>query len=338
MSAAQDQPRSHGEGAPPSFGCTLPTSGRAADPLALRDLAQAAEGLGFDAVWVSDHVVIPARIDSTYPYSPDGAFRLGPDAPYLEPLTALTYLAGCTERVRLGTHVLILPYRNPVVTAKVVATLDVLSGGRVDLGIGAGWMREEFEALGYDYFDRRGAVTDEQLRLLYRLWEEDVPAFDGEFYSFPPLGALPHPHQRPHPPVWVGGHTAPAIRRAARFGDGWLPLGGRPPAVLPPEEIVAGLGRLRREARKAGRDPAAIRVAFSTGVTLTDGPAAAAPAAGRPFNGPPEAVAADIRRYRAAGVDRFVFGFGATAPGDVPARLRRFAEQVWPAVLAGGTD
>src|SRR5207253_921199 len=117
-----------------SFGCTLPTSGPAADAAALRGLAQAAEGLGFGSLWVSDHVVIPARIESPYPYTPDGRFQLGPTGSYFEPLTALTYLAGVTSRIRLGTHVLILPYRNPVVMAKEIATLDVVSGGRVDLG------------------------------------------------------------------------------------------------------------------------------------------------------------------------------------------------------------
>lgn len=314
-----------------TFGCTVPTSGRAADPVALRDVAQAAEALGYDAVWVSDHLVIPARIDSPYPYSSDGTFRLGPTAPYLEPLAALAYLAGCTQRIRLGTHVLILPYRNPVVTAKVVTTLDVLSGGRVDLGIGVGWMREEFEALGHDYFVRRGAVTDEQLRVLRSLWTEDLPSFEGEFYRFAPLGAHPHPVQRPHPPIWVGGHTRAAIRRAARLGDGWLPIGARPPADLPPEEIATGIATLHRAARQAGRDPAAIQVGFSTGVTLTDAPTGSG-AARRPFDGAPDEVAADIRRYQGAGVKRFVFGFGAAGADDLVVRLRRFAEQVWLAV------
>jgi probable F420-dependent oxidoreductase len=310
-----------------AIGCTLPTSGRAADPAALRDGAQAAEALGFDSVWVSDHVVIPARIESTYPYSPDGTFRLGPTAPYFEPLAALTYLAGCTRRVRLGTHVLILPYRHPLLTAKTVATLDVLSGGRVDLGIGVGWMREEFEALGLDYYERRGAVTDEQLRILHLAWTEDLPSFEGEYYRFASLGAHPHPLQRPRPPIWVGGHTRAAIRRASRLGDGWLPLGGRPPAALPPEEIGAGIATLRATARAAGRDPATLGVCFSTGVTLTDRRDGV-----RPFHGPPETVAEDIRRYQEAGVDRFVFGFGAAPPAELEARLHRFAEQVRPAL------
>jgi probable F420-dependent oxidoreductase len=310
-----------------AFGCTVPTSGDGADPVALRDLAQAAEGLGYDALWVSDHVVVPARIESPYPYSPDGRFRLGPTAPYFEPLTALTYLAGCTQRIRLGTHVLILPYRNPVVMAKEIATLDVLSGGRVDLGIGVGWMREEFEALGYGYFERRGAVTDEQLRLMKRLWTEELPSFAGEFYRFPALGAHPHPRQRPHPPIWVGGHTRAAIRRAARLGDGWLPIGARPPADLPPEEVAAGIAALREEATRAGRDPAAVRVCFSTQVTPTDRPGER-----RPFQGMPEEIAADVRRYRDVGVDRFVLGFGGGSAEELVGRMRRFAEQVRPAV------
>jgi probable F420-dependent oxidoreductase len=221
--------------------------------------------------------------------------------------------------------VLILPYRNPVVMAKEIATLDVLSDGRVDLGIGVGWMREEFEALGYGYFERRGAVTDEQIRLMKRLWTEELPSFEGEFYSFPSLGAHPHPRQRPHPPIWVGGHTRPALRRTARLGDGWLPIGARPPADLPPEEVADGIALLREEASKAGRDPTAVRVCFSTGVTLTDGTGER-----RPFHGTPDQVVADIKRYQDVGVDRFVLGFGGS-PDQLGARLRRFAEEVRPA-------
>jgi probable F420-dependent oxidoreductase len=311
-----------------AIGCTLPTSGANADAGALRALAQAAEALGYDSIWVSDHVVIPAQIASPYPYSPDGAFRLGPRAPYLEPMTALTYLAGCTRTVRLGTHVLILPYRNPVVTAKVVATLDVLSGGRVDLGIGVGWMAEEFEALGYDYFARRGAVTDEQVQVFKALWTEDVPSFAGEFYRFPPIGAHPHPVQQPHPPIWVGGHSRPAIRRAARLGDGWLPIGARPPATLPPAEIAEGIARLREEAERAGRT-SNLPVCFSTGVTLAEQPAGEGRA---PFHGTPDEVAADLRAYQAVGVNRFIVGLGAGTGAEIEQRLRRFAEQVMPAV------
>jgi alkanesulfonate monooxygenase SsuD/methylene tetrahydromethanopterin reductase-like flavin-dependent oxidoreductase (luciferase family) len=139
-----------------TIGCTLPTSGAAADTSALRGLAQTAEGVGFDSIWLSDHVVVPERMDPSYPYSPDGRFPTTPSQPYLEPLAALSFLAAATRQVRLGTHVLILPYRHPLLTAKMVATIDNLSDGRFDFGIGVGWMREEFEALGQSSYARRG--------------------------------------------------------------------------------------------------------------------------------------------------------------------------------------
>src|SRR6266851_4037609 len=173
-----------------TIGCTLPASSVASEPAALAALAQAAEGLGYDSLWLSDHVVIPERIESAYPYSPDGRFPTPATQPYLEPLAGLTYLSGVTKRVRLGTHVLILPYRHPLLTAKMVATLDNVSGGRFDLGIGVGWMREEFEALGLEerVFTRRGAATDEQLRILKTVWTEDVASFEGEFYRSERVG------------------------------------------------------------------------------------------------------------------------------------------------------
>jgi probable F420-dependent oxidoreductase len=316
---------------PIAIGCTLPASGPNADPGGLRMLAQTAEDLGFDSVWVSDHLVIPVHVASAYPYSPDSRFRLGPAAPYFEPLTVLTFLAGCTRRVRLGTHVLILPYRHPIITAKVVATLDVISGGRVDLGVGVGWMEEEFVALGHDYFARRGAVTDEQIQILKVLWTEETPDHAGEFYRFPALGAHPHPVQQPHPPIWVGGHSRAAIRRAARLGDGWLPIGARPPASLPPAEVATSLRLLREEATRAGRVPDSLQVCFSTNVALRD-TATSATGDRSPFQGNPEQVAADLDAYRAVGIDRFVLGFGPGGPDEIAARLRRFREQVWPAV------
>ena len=162
-----------------TFGCSIPSSGALASPENLRALAQRAEDLGFDSVWVSDHVVVPRQIESFYPYAPDGVPTFRPDLPYFEPLAALNFLAGCTQRVRLGTHVLIIPYRNPVVTAKMLATLDVLSGGRVILGAGVGWMEEEFLALGLDTYHQRGAVTDEYIRLFKELWTKDEPEFHG---------------------------------------------------------------------------------------------------------------------------------------------------------------
>ena len=317
------------------FACTLPTSGGFADPGALGALAQTAEGLGFDSVWVSDHVVVPERIASSYPYSPDGRFPTSPTQPYLEPLAGLGYLAGVTRAIRLGTAVLILPYRHPLLTAKMVATLDNLSGGRIDLGIGVGWMREEFLALGAteEMYTRRGRVTDEQLRILKTVWTQDVAGYEGEFYRFEPLGVHPHPLQKPHPPIWVGGHSPVAIRRTARYADVWLPIGARPPADLPPDELAAGIASLRAEAKRAGRDPSSVRVCFSTLVDLDppDGSSAAPP---RPFSGSPEQIALQFQRYLEVGVDSFMVGFGPRPPAEYERRMRLFAEQVRPAVAS----
>jgi len=310
-----------------SIGCTVPTSGKAADPAALGALAQAAEALGFDSIWIPDHVVVPERIGSSYPYSVDGQFPVGPTQPYLEPLATLAYLAGVTKRVRLGTAVLVLPYRHPLLAAKMLATIDNLSGGRVDFGIGVGWMREEFEALGSPPYERRGAVTDEQLRLMQAVWTQDVTGFEGEFYRFEPLGAHPRPIQQPHPPIYVGGHTPPALRRTARFGDVWLPLGARPPANLPPSEIKDLFARVRAEAERIGRDPNAIDVCFGTMVGLDA-------ARDRPFNGTVDEIVRDFVAYRQVGVHRFMVGMGSAPPAEVERRLRRFAEEVRPALAA----
>jgi probable F420-dependent oxidoreductase len=310
---------------PLAVGCTLPTSGPAADPSALGALAQAAEELGFDSVWLSDHVVVPERISSSYPYSPEGRFPTAANQPYLDPLASLCYLAGITRRVRLGTHVLVLPYRHPLITAKLVSTLDNLSGGRVDLGIGVGWMREEFEALGAPSYERRGAVSDEQVELLKKVWTEDVTDFQGEFYRFERLGAHPQPIQKPHPPFWVGGHTPPALRRTARLADGWLPIGARPPADLPPAELMRGFETIRAEAQRLGRDPSRIMLRFSTNVGFDADER-------RPFNGNLEQIVADFRAYQEVGVSQFLIGVGPAQPAEYERRLRRFAEEVRPAI------
>jgi probable F420-dependent oxidoreductase len=311
------------------IGCTLPTSGAAADPTAIGNLAQTAENLGFDSVWISDHVVVPEHISSAYPYSPDGRFPTRPTEAYLEPLATLGYLAGVTRRVRLGTAVLILPYRHPLLTAKMIATLDNLSGGRIDLGIGVGWMREEFEALGCppEVFAHRGRASDEQVRILKAVWSEDVAGFDGQFYRFEPVGAHPHPIQHPHPPIWVGGHTRPALRRTAHLGDGWLPIGGRPPADLPPEEFAQGIATIRAEAERVGRDPARLRARFNAMVDFdaTDG---------RPFSGSSAHISEQLLAYVDAGADSFLISFGRRPPADYERCLRRFAEEVRPTLAA----
>ena len=173
------------------FGVSLPSRGAMTTTDNLRLLAQHAETVGLDSIWVSDHIIVPQQIESFYPYDPNGAFPAAPEQDYYEPLTTLTWLAACTTRVQLGTSVLILPYRNALLTAKIVSTLDTLSGGRVILGVGVGWMEEEFVALGLDTFRQRGAVSDEYIRVFRTLWTDDAPSFNGEHVRFDNIGFAP---------------------------------------------------------------------------------------------------------------------------------------------------
>src|SRR5712692_10066601 len=174
------------------FGCHLPVFGRAATRTGLLTFARDMERLSYESLWASDHIVIPHTIRSRYPYSETGEFPLSADATFLEPLTALAMVAGVTERVRLGTTVLVLPHRHPVLAAKILATLDHLAPGRVILGAGVGWMREEIELLGAPY-DQRGAWTDEAIRIMRTCWRDERASFQGRFFSFPEFGLAPKP-------------------------------------------------------------------------------------------------------------------------------------------------
>jgi hypothetical protein len=277
---------------------------------------------------IADHVVFPAESDSVYPYTVDGRHPGTGDA--LEAFSILGLVAGATERLRLVTSVLVLPYRNPVLTAKMVASLDVLSGGRVTLGVGAGWLREEFEALGSPAFDRRGAVTDEWIAIFKQLWSVSPATFSGSFYSYADVRCEPFPLQRPHPPIWVGGHSRAALRRAARYGDGWHPVGAIAASPLPPAEMVALTGELKRMTEAAGRDFSAITVSYKAplydvGVPDRDG-------GRRSFSGTAEQVADDIRGFAAIGVGELIFDFRGTSTAESVERLERFAQEVVPLV------
>ena len=311
-----------------TFGFSLPSRGAMASPDNLKSLAQRAESLGYDSVWVSDHIILPRQVDSFYPYAADGVATFRPDEDYYEPLAALNFLAGCTQRVRLGTHVLILPYRNPVLTAKILATLDVLSAGRLILGAGVGWMEEEFQALGLDTYAQRGAVTDEYIRIFKELWTKDEPEFQGEHYQLSAAGFQPKPVQKPHPPIWIGGHTGPAIRRAAKYGDGWMPIGLRPPAILEPEELAEKIARLRRLTVRAGRPEDAVALCFSTGVTFNMSPGSDRPM----MSGRPEQIAADLRQYQDLGVRNFILGFQADSVAGMGEAMDQFSQQVMPLI------
>jgi len=226
------------------YGFYLPTRGPTATRDGILALAREGERLGLHSTMVADHIVFPVESHSTYPYTVDGKHPSVGDA--LDAFSILGLVAGATERVRLVTSVLVLPYRNPVLTAKMAASLDVLSGGRLTLGVGAGWLKEEFEALGSPAFEARGAVTDEWLAIFKQLWSQSPASFDGRFHRYVDIRCEPFPVQKPHPPIWVGGHSRAALRRTARRGDGWHPVGAVAASPLPPHEMRAHLDTLKR--------------------------------------------------------------------------------------------
>jgi probable F420-dependent oxidoreductase len=208
-------------------GVFAPFAAANADPEFLRAVGQAVEERGFESVWAAEHVVLFDDYDSRYPYSPDGRFPGGGDSGLLEPFTALTFLAGVTGNVRLGTGICLVSQRNPVYTAKQVADLDVLSGGRVDFGIGIGWLREEFEALQMP-FEHRAARCREHVEVMKTLWCDEVSEYGGDHYRLRPCRMYPKPVQQPHPPVHVGGESDAALRRVAEFGQGWYSFNRTP--------------------------------------------------------------------------------------------------------------
>ena len=206
-------------------------------------MATRAEELSFDGVFFSGHLTLPTARRSRYPYRSDGSFPLRPDQNVLEPVTEATYLAAVTERVHLGFSVLVLPYRHPVLAAKMIATLDVLSQGRVILGVGAGWLEEEFLALGANFPDR-GQVTDEHIHLMKTLWTLDEPDFKGQHNSLSGMTMYPKPAQKPHPPIWTGGISQRALRRAARLSDGWHAIRLTPDGI---KEVHSQLKQYRKQ-------------------------------------------------------------------------------------------
>jgi probable F420-dependent oxidoreductase len=241
------------------LGAHLPVYGPAATRDTLLGFARRLEDLGYDSLWASDHVVIPWGIASRYPYGTTGEFPLSPTTDFLEPLTALAMVAGVTERVRLGTTVLVLPHRHPVLAAKALATLDHLAPGRVILGAGVGWMREEIELLGAPY-ERRGAWSDEAIRVMRACWGEEQTSFAGEFFRFNPVGCYPKPRAGTIP-IWIGGHTHRALRRVAELGDGWHA------AFADANTMRQGMHILAAECRHRGRDPATLAVSVRMGLS-----------------------------------------------------------------------
>ena len=322
------------------YGFPLPSRGPLATPETIGRLAQAGEELGYDAVYAGDHILLPRDVASRYPYTVGGEFPGGATGDWMEQLTLLAFVAGQTSTIRLVTAVLIVPHRNPLVAAKALATLDVLSRGRLVVGIGAGWMREEFEALDLPPFEERGAVTDEYVRAFKELWTSDDPHFEGKYVNFDNISFLPKPVQKPHPPIWVGGESRPALRRTAELADGWNPLSSNPSFPMgTPELLASGIERLATYARRFGRDPSEIETIYRTfqfELTNSAAPSTDSGQAGDrlPFVGSAEQIASDIRAFEAVGASSLVVDFQRqTQDVDMMVGLmERFAKEVWPLV------
>ncbi len=272
------------------------------------DLAVRCEELGFESVWASEHV-----FNVSYVYD-----RIG-DKPYYEPLTVLTYVAARTTTIGLGTSVLVLPYHNPIRLAKVTATLDVLSGGRLMLGVGVGVIEEELEAMGSPYAER-GAISDETIAIMKELWTQENPSFQGKYHSFSGMKFTPKPVQKPHIPIIIGGTSKAAIRRAARSGTTWHPT------ALSPEALAEGMDYLKKQAVVAGRDPSEISVSVSAAMGNTHNHNRYS------LGEDPEEVLERSQKYHEMGVERLVVSPNTRDQSQLRPIMEMLAEVVIPAV------
>jgi probable F420-dependent oxidoreductase len=294
------------------FGIWIPNCRHLATPDIIRGSAVRAEQLGYDSVWVSDHVVVPHANIKNFGET------------IFDPLVTLGVIAGATSRVRLGTTVLIVPYRNAVVTARMISSLDALSGGRVVFGIGAGWVAAESAMLGVP-FAERGPMTDEYLEAMQELWTKKAPSFNGKYTQFSGLSFEPKPIQNPHPPIWVGGHSRAALRRAAQFGAAWHPINRSP------EELRAGRAELARLCQARGRAvPPALTLRNDVRIV---GPGQAAPASthgGRVLAGESARLVDQIAELAECGVEHLVLEFLASDGPELDWQMATFAERVRP--------
>ena len=288
-------------------------------------LGTRAEALGFDSLWVSDQVVIPSELRSSFSYGATGQYDIEANQNFFEALSVLTYLAGRTSRVHLGTSVLVLPYRQPLVVAKQLATLDALSGSRIVLGVGAGFMREQFKVLGMDMFDQRGAATDEAIRLFRTVWVAGAEvSFTGEIYRVQPVRFLPKPARPGGPPIWFGGNGRRSIRRAAELGDGWHPV------RIGVNELRTGVATLHELLDRNGRQPSDLIISgkfrlYGPGTGPRDEPHESE------LIGRAELIAEKIRSYQNAGLQYLVLDpTQHNASVEALEALEFFAQEVQP--------
>ena len=311
------------------IGFNLPNSGPLSAVGSMTRIATEGEAMGFDYLTFTDHVVLPDTKVPGYPYSESGEFYEDAPTERHEQIVGMAYIAAKTSRIRLVAAVLVVPHRPAVLAAKMLATLDVLSAGRLVVGIGAGWLKTEFDAVVTTPFPERGAVTDEYLDTFKVLWTEPSPKFAGRYSKFDGIVLEPKPVQKPHPPIWVGGEGPAALRRAARIGDAWYPIGSNNAHLLDTlPRLQGGIQRLREAEKKAGRAPGSIGLSFRVKRYGTAVPAKASDGERRLFSGNEADLIADFRALKQMGVGAIDIDFGRPGADAVLAEMKRFRTAV----------
>jgi probable F420-dependent oxidoreductase len=311
------------------IGLDMPIRGPLATPEIMTRIAVEAEAMGYGYVVLGDHIVMPSNIRARYPYSVSGELPLPGRAGRHEQLTTIAYLAAKTSRLRFVTGIMVVPHRPAMLAAKMLATIDILSAGRLTVACGAGWLAEEFEALGLPPFAERGLVTDEYLAVFRELWTKDAPSFHGRYVQFKDIDFAPKPVQKPHPPLWIGGEGGAAVRRAARVGDGWYPIGTNPSHPLDTLDLYrAAVERLRRMATDAGRGPTSVSLGYYCAQHGASGEPTPRTGERKLFVGSPAEIASDLRAFAGLGVACVDFRLGAPTADEMIANMRRFREDV----------
>jgi len=287
------------------YGIVIPNFGKFADRESILEISITAEELGFDSLWVSDHIVLPKEHN--------GFGKI-----FYEPLVTLSYIASQTKTIKLGTSVIVLPYRNPVVFAKSISTLDVLSGGRVIIGIGAGWLKKEFQALGTNY-EERGKITDEYLELMNELYTSESPAFNGNYFNISDISFNPKPLQKPHPPIWVGGSSKNALKRAVKYGNGWHAVGSTP------EEIKDKIEELKDLFAEYNKTDNSFIISVRKNLQITSGEVSDEK---ETLRGNTEKILNGIDAYSKAGVSYIVFQILGSDFKGVIGTMRTFSKEV----------
>jgi probable F420-dependent oxidoreductase len=310
------------------IGFNLPVSGPMASAEVMASIAQLGESLGFDYLTLTDHVALPDTSTPGYPYSTTGEFYTPDPGHRVEQLTTAAWVAAKTSKIRIVLAVMVVPHRPAVVTSKMLATIDVLSGGRLVVGIGAGWLKVELDAVSTTRFAERGAVTDEYMDAMRTIWTQDKPVFHGKYVHIDGLLTDPKPLQKPYPPIWVGGESGPSMRRAARIGDAWYPIGSNNAHLLDTlPRLTAGIARMRDMTRAAGRDPAAMGIVYR--VKRHGQPAPLATDGNRKlFTGTVANTIEDIAAVRDIGVTAIDFDFEGREAAKSAADMKKFRKEV----------